>query len=213
MKLVDYTIENFIKETASSSPAPGGGSVSALAGSISSALANMVVELTVNKKAFASLDESIKLKISSLTDELAKAQADFLNLVDEDTLAFNGFMKALAMPKQTEDEKKLRNKAMQEATVKALNVPAKTARLCLQVLKLLEVLITHGNKNAVSDVGVSALMARSGAMGALLNVRINLLGLEDEALKAQMLNECNQIESEVSSIEKSLLQLVMQKLN
>lgn len=212
MNLVDMSVTDFTLETASSSPAPGGGSVSALVGSLASSLGQMVLELTVGKKAFLNLPEMRQQRLCEIQTELAQLRLELLKCVDEDTKAFNGFMAALSLPKGTDEEKELRYKAMQEATVKAIDVPYKTACLCCQVLQFLLDIVDDGNKNAISDLGVAALMARSAGLGALFNVRINLLGLDNLQEKQKHVDECDELEQQITKQELAVLNCVREKL-
>lgn len=212
MELVKMTVTDFVAETASDSPAPGGGSVSALAGSLASALGQMVIRLTTGKKAFAALDEKTQNEFKSKLPELEKAQKRLVELIDEDTQAFNAFMEALKLPKETEDEKAKRNKAMSDATVVAMQIPLETAHTCLNVLKLLPIIAIHGNKNAASDIGVAALNARSGLEGAILNVKINLGGIDDAPLCDKTRTECNKMLEEGENLKTEILKTIYSKI-
>ena len=212
MKLVSKTVTDFVAETASSSPAPGGGSISALAGTLSAALAQMVIRLTEGKKAFLALPENIQTEITGALSILETKHRELLALIDEDTEAFNSFMAALALPKATDEEKAKRTKAMQDAAILSLNVPLKTAHSCCDVLKHLKVLALHGNKNAISDIGVAALMGDAGLNGAVFNVKINLLGLDDEAEKTAKRKECDELVKTSLQLKNEVLEIVNSKI-
>ena len=213
MKLVSQTVTEFAAETASSSPAPGGGSISALAGTLSAALGQMVLRLTEGKKAFLALPENIQVEIKNALSVLETKHRELLSLIDEDTEAFNSFMAALALPKTTDEEKAKRAQAMKEATILSLNVPFKTAQSCCEVLEQLKVLALHGNKNAISDVGVAALMGEAGLNGAIFNVKINLLGLDDETEKTTKRNECDALVKKAAQLKNEVLQIVQEKIS
>ncbi len=212
MKLVDMTVKGFVAETASSSPAPGGGSVSALAGSLAAALGQMVIRLTSGKKAFAKLDEAVQKDFLAQLEKLEKAHARLEELIDEDTEAFNDFMDALKLPKETDEEKAIRAKAMSDATVTAMQVPLETAKVCLSVLEFLPIVAKHGNKNAASDVGVAALNARSGLEGAILNVKINLGGIDDAPLCEKTRAGCDKMLADGDKLKNEILEVIYNKI-
>lgn len=212
MKLVDMLVSGFVEETASSSAAPGGGSVSALMATLSSSLAQMVIRLTKGKKSFLELDEVIKDKINNSLDLLETQQKELLSLIDEDTNAFNDYMEALKLPKETEDDKKKRKKAMSDALIVAMEVPLKTAKTSLRILEILPLIAQYGNKNAASDIGVATLAARSGLEGAILNVKINLGGIEDSNIVNQKRKECNDMLSKAEIIKNDVLKEVYKKI-
>jgi len=210
--LIEKSVKDFVEAVASKAPAPGGGSVAALTGSLGSALTAMVGNLTLGRKAYNALDED---KQKELDENFKKANelVERLNqLVDEDTESFNGVMAAFKMPKDTEEQKAERSKAIQEATKEALEVPLDTAKRCLDVLKLQKVFAEYGNPNAITDVGVGALLGYSGLEGALFNVRINLAGLKDEGYVEKINKECEEILNEGNSIKEEVLKIVYSKL-
>jgi formiminotetrahydrofolate cyclodeaminase len=174
-KLVKLNIKMFLDELASSSPAPGGGSVAALSGALGAALSSMVCHLTIGKEGYEAVQDEIK-ELVEKSEELRKELTD---LIDRDTEAFNEVMKALKMPKETEDQKEHRRQAMQTALKHAAEVPLDTARKCTKVLDVARIVAEKGNKNSISDVAVSALMAQTGVQAAMLNVRINLCSIKD----------------------------------
>lgn len=212
MKLVEMTVTDFVAETASDSPAPGGGSVSALAGAISAALGQMVIRLTTGKKTFKALDVQIQKEFEEQLPKLEQAQKRLNQLIDEDTQAFNAFMEALKLPKETEEEKAKRSKAMSDATVVAMQIPLETANTCLAILRILPIIAAYGNKNAASDAGVAALNARSGLEGAILNVKINLGGIDDKPLCEKTRTECNKMLEEGNSLQAEILKTVYSKI-
>lgn len=169
------TLIAFLDELASSSPAPGGGSVAALAGALGAALTAMVCNLTIGKKKYAAVEGEMK-KILAQAEEM---RGLFTALIDEDTQAFNKVMEALGLPKETEPQKALRAAAIREATKEATNVPLEVMKHCIDALALTQQVAASGNVNSVSDAGVSAYMLHAAVEAAALNVRINLNNLND----------------------------------
>jgi glutamate formiminotransferase/formiminotetrahydrofolate cyclodeaminase len=177
--LVSMAVDRFVDEVSSDSPAPGGGSVAALAGSLAAGLSAMVANLTVGKKQYAPAWKDL----SALAERAQQVKAALVRSIDEDTDAFNGVMAATRLPKATPDEQAARAKAIEEGYQQAARVPLATARLCLQAIELAEEAARKGNVNSASDAGVAALMGRAGVEGAALNVLINLGSVNDEAFK------------------------------
>ncbi len=189
--LVSLTVERFVDEVSSNSPAPGGGSVAALAGSLGAALAAMVANLTVGKAGYESAWKS-----SSVLAERAQAlKASLLRAVDDDTKAFDDVLTAMRLPKGTDAEKSTRSAAIAAAYEKATSVPLATARLCLEAIVLAEEAARTGNRNSASDAGVGALLAKAGLESAILNVRINLPSVREGAFKAATVAEIAELQS------------------
>ena len=207
-RLIDLTTKGFAEETASESPAPGGGSISAYMGALGAALGTMVANLSSHK---AGWDEQWE-HFSNYAEEGQALMAELLHLVDEDTEAFNRIMAVFAMPKTTNEEKAARSAALQEATLYATEVPLRTMKAAAKVFPLVKAMAEEGNPNSVSDAGVGALAARSAVLGARLNVRINAAGLKDRA-KADMLTaEADRIAEEAMKAEQEVLTIVEQKI-
>jgi glutamate formiminotransferase/formiminotetrahydrofolate cyclodeaminase len=177
--LVSMPVDRFVDEVSSDSPAPGGGSVAALAGSLGAALAAMVANLTVGKKGY----ESAWADLSALAERAQEVKAALVRAIDEDTEAFNGVMAAMRLPKGTPEEQAARARAIDEGYQQAARVPLGTARLCLQAIELAGEAARKGNVNSASDAGVAAQVGRAGVEGAALNVLINLGSIKDEAFK------------------------------
>jgi len=169
------TITTFLDELASPSPAPGGGSVAALAGALGTALTAMVCHLTIGKKKYAVVEEEMK-KILGQAESL---RSQFTALIDTDTAAFQKVMEAFGLPKETEPQKALRAAAIREATKEATLVPLEVMKHCIDALALAQQVASSGNTNAISDAGVSALMLHVACSAAGLNVRVNLKSLDD----------------------------------
>lgn len=211
--LIQKSLKDYIYDTSTGKPTPGGGSVAALAGSLGSALTQMVGNLTFDKKSFDKLDVEVKRVLQENFEKL-KDKMDILSeIIDEDSKAFDGVMQALKMPKGTEDEIQARNRAIQVGYKKALEVPLKCARECLDVLKLQLIFANHGNINAITDVGVGVLLAHSGLEGALFNVRINLLSIKDEDYKSSIVDEMNRIFKEGNGLKDDILKIVYERLS
>lgn len=207
-RLIDMTCKGFAEETASESPAPGGGSISAYMGALGAALGTMVANLSSHK---AGWDD----RWEEFSDWAERGQAvmqELLHLVDEDTAAFNRIMAVFAMPKTTDEEKAARSAALQAATLYATEVPLRTMRAALGVFPIVQAMAAEGNPNSVSDAGVGALAARSAVLGARLNVRINAAGLKDRTKAEALVSEADAIAAEAETLEKVVLSLVEQKI-
>ena len=207
-ELASMKVANFLSELASNSPAPGGGSVAALSGSLGAALSSMVCNLTVGKEKYADVQDSIK-KALKQSEKLRKRLEE---LIDEDTNAFNDVIKAFKMPKETEDQKKKRSKALQKGYKTAAKVPLDTARTCEEILDVAKVVAEKGNTNSVTDAAVSALMAQSGVNGAILNVKINLGSIKDEAFVKKLSSELENLEKTTKIKTDEVLKIVKGKM-
>ncbi|MBE6927129.1 MAG: cyclodeaminase/cyclohydrolase family protein [Ruminococcaceae bacterium] len=204
MGLIHLTLKEFIAVTASDAPAPGGGSVSALAGALSAALAEMVANLTVGKEKYAASQDTMATllpQVRALTDA-------FVLAVDADSRAFDGYMAALAMPKATDEEKAARSKAMQNGLKEAARVPLRVAELAVSLFPHLQAVLTLGNKNAVTDAMVGTMLARTCALGAIYNVRVNLSSIKDEVFVAELSSACERLQADAIALEQALLQKV-----
>lgn len=201
MELRKLTVEGFINETSSSSPAPGGGSIAALNAASSAALITMVANLTLGKEKYAAVEGDMK-------EVAAKAGAlkdDFLALIDEDSNAFNKIMAAFKLPKDTDEAKKARSAAIQDATKGAALVPFKVGQKANELFALAEEVITKGNQNAITDGAVAAMNARAAVRGAFLNVKINLGSIKDGLFVEDLQKKMAEIENEVDAREQALL--------
>ena len=212
MKLIDMPITKFSEVLASNEPAPGGGSVAALAGMLGADLSMMVVNLSVGKKSYESLDENIKMQFMRDFEAIQLIKQELYTLVDEDTNAFSLFMDAMKLPKETDEEKAVRNQAIQKASVYALEIPLKTAEKCLGVLRNQKLIGEFGNKNAVSDIGVGALLSLTGLEGAALNVNINLPGIEDENIKKDAAAKIEAMLAEGRTLKQTIMEIVNKRI-
>jgi formiminotetrahydrofolate cyclodeaminase len=208
MKLVDLNVTSFIQEVDSKSPAPGGGSVSALMSSMGVALARMVGHLTVDKKKFLALDTNIQYEFKDIISSFIVIKDALIDLIDRDTEAFNVIMKAYQMPKVTEDDVRLRNEKIQEGTVQAIMVPLKVATLSLSAMHQFELILRYQNQNTLSDLGVAVLALSSGGLGACLNILINLPGLTDDIAKKQYQLQVEELIEDIQVLRDDLLKKV-----
>lgn len=200
-KLVDMDLTSFVHETASESPAPGGGSISAYMGSMGAALGTMVANLSSHKRGWDERWEEF-----SQWAEKGKYYHDrLLGMVDRDTEAFNKIMEAFKMPKNTEEDKKLRQQTIQAATKNAIEVPFEVMKLCYESMEVMKGMAETGNPNSVSDAGVGALAAVAGVRGAYLNVQINVDGLDDKSFVEKVLKEGKEIVDKSMALEKEIL--------
>lgn len=207
-RLVDMNLVQFAEETASESPAPGGGSIAAYMGAMGAALSAMVANLSSHK---AGWDERWA-EFSAWAESGHNLMQELLHLVDEDTAAFNKIMDCFAMPKVTQVEKEARSVALQAATLYATQVPLRTMEASLRVFEVARAMAQDGNPNSVSDAGVGALAARSAVLGAQLNVRINASGLKDKELAGQLMAKADDIARQAQCFEDEILDIVNLKI-
>jgi len=203
-KMIRLSLSDFADETASESPAPGGGSVAAYMGVLGASLAGMVANLSAHKKGWDDRWE----EFSDWAEQAEESKKALLQLVDADTKAFQSVMLARSLPRSTAEEKALRKKAIDEATAKAIAVPFQVMKLALGSMPIIKTMALQGNPNSVSDAGVAALCARSAVLGAGLNVRINAAGFETDEKISALLTEAKKIESEAVLREVEILQMV-----
>jgi len=170
------TLEEFSKETASSQPVPGGGSIAAYSGALAAALSEMVANLTVGKKNYKDVEEEMKL----IVDKAEMIRTNMLDNIEKDCEAFDKVMVGFKLPKTSEEEKEYRKKTIQKGLIIAAEVPLEIAKEAFEIMPLAEIVVEKGNKNAVTDGLVSAMLARTAVLSALLNVKINLNSIKDE---------------------------------
>jgi len=207
--LIDMTCRDFADETASESPAPGGGSISAYLGALGASLGTMVANLSSHK---AGWDD----RWQEFSDWAVKGQQikeELLTLVDEDTASFNKVMDAFALPKTTDEEKAARSAAIQQATKYATEVPLRTMQRSYDAFEIIKAMAADGNPNSVSDAGVGALCARSAVMGAFLNLKINAAGIKDRDYAETMIAQGAEIERQAIQAESEILAIVNEKIN
>jgi glutamate formiminotransferase/formiminotetrahydrofolate cyclodeaminase len=207
-QLISTTLSDFADETASESAAPGGGSIAAYVGALGISLGTMVANLSSHKPGW---DERWK-EFSDWADKGQYYKNELLKLVDADTKAFNQIMSAFGLSKSTEEEKKVRAQAIQEATKYAIEVPFKVMNLAYESMAVMKAMAEVGNPNSVSDAGVGALCARSAVMGAFMNVRINASSYSDKNFVADVIAKGKEIESKTIELEKEILKIVNEKI-
>lgn len=207
--LIDMTCREFADETASESPAPGGGSISAYLGALGAALATMVANLSSHK---AGWDDRWQ-EFSEWAVRGQQIKDDLLQLVDEDTNSFNRVMDAFGLPKTTDDEKAARSAAIQDATKYATEIPFRTMQRSFDAFEIIKAMASDGNPNSVSDAGVGALCARSAVMGAYLNVKINAAGLKDRSYADEILAKGGEIERRAIELETEIMSIVNAKIS
>lgn len=201
MELKDLTVTGFCDITASDAPAPGGGSVSALAGTLAAALGEMVARLTVGKEKYA----QVQPEMERLLEELPPVRQRLLEAIDRDSRAFDRYMAALTLPKGTPEEKEARKNAMQEGLKEVAQVPLEVARAAVSLFPALELVVTRGNSNAVTDGMVGTMLARSAVLGALFNVRVNLGSIHDAAFVEALDRETRTLQEQALRWERQIL--------
>lgn len=201
MILTDLTVKGFLAETAGQEPVPGGGSISALNGSIAAALAEMVANLTIGKKKYV----EVEAEMQTIATEAAAIQKELVLDIDRDSDAYNKVFAAFKLPKETEEEKAVRSAQIQEMTKYAASVPMEVARRVHSLLPLIEAVVAKGNQNAITDGCVAMVCARTAIIGALLNVRINLTSIKDEDFVKTHTEEANAIEADAIRREAEIL--------
>ncbi len=206
--LASMSVKGFLSELASSSPAPGGGSVAALAGSLGAALSSMVCNLTVGKEKYDSVQDEIK----NVLKQSEKLRMKLTKLIDRDTEAFKDVIKAFKMPKETEKQKEARSKAIQEGYKTAALIPLETAETCEKILDLAKTVAEKGNQNSITDAAVSALMAQAGVESAILNVKINLGSIKDENFVKKINSELNKLERNCRVKTEEIVDIVKKHL-
>ncbi len=207
-KLVDMNLRGFADETASESPAPGGGSISAYVGALGVSLGTMVANLSSHKRGWDDRWEEF-------SDWAEKGQAikdELLFLVDEDTRAFNRIMEAFGLPKGSDEEKKARLKAIQDASRYAMEIPFRVMKKAFESMEVMKAMALTGNPNSVSDAGVGALCARTAVRGAFMNVRINAGGIDDKEFANKLIEDGLAIEKQAEIVEKEIVEIVDRKI-
>ncbi len=208
-KLIDMTVEGFANETASESPAPGGGSIAAYVDALGVSLGTMVANLSAHKRGWDDRWE----EFSEVAARGQKFKDELLRLVDEDTHAFNKIMDAFGLPKKTEEEKESRIKAIQEASKYAMEVPFKVMQTAYESVNVMRAMAENGNPNSVSDAGVGALCALTAVEGAYLNVKINAAGIRDGAFTSSLLKKAEEVLDKTRQCREAIMEVVEQKIS
>ncbi len=198
----DISVNEFVKLTSSSDPAPGGGGVSSLCGSLAMALSQMVANVTLRNKKF----DNVKDDMEEILDNGESIKQNLLSLIDADANAFSGFMEALKLPKNTDEEIARRVDAMQIALKGAAKVPMEIAEEAYKIMNLAEIAIEKGSPSIVTDGIISAILCRSAVISAILNVRINLNSIKDEEYVKKLGNRCDELEKNVKARELKILE-------
>jgi methenyltetrahydrofolate cyclohydrolase len=201
MPLVDLNLKDFLAKTASNSPVPGGGSIAALSAAIAASLSEMVAHLTIGKKGYEVLEEEMQ----DIAKDAFQYRERLMKYIDKDSNSYNDVIAAFRLPKSTEQEQNNRNGAIQEALKKAALVPLDVARDAFKVIELAGKVIKQGNKNAVTDAAVAVMMARTAALSALYNVKINLASIKDTNFVEEIREEIKHMESEIVNREREFL--------
>jgi formiminotetrahydrofolate cyclodeaminase len=199
--LKDLPITEFLVQTASAEPLPGGGCTAALSAALAASLTEMVANLTIGRKEFQAVEEDMQEIAQAAADLRTKLQDD----IDNDAQAYQAVLAAFQLPKNTDDQKKKRSSAIQAAFKTAATVPLGVARDAINIMDLAARAITNGNPNAVTDGAVAVLAARTAALAAIYNVKINLTAIKDTAFVADLTREIEDIEHQVIEKEKEIL--------
>lgn len=213
MTFNEMTIQSFIEDVDSKKPAPGGGSVSALAAQTGVALIRMVGHLTRGKKRYKKLDENVRERFDAVFEDFASYREEFAKLMDADTEAFNKIMAAFKWPKETQEQRETRKKKIAEASEEAIEVPMRIAKLAYRALDHADIIMEYGNKHAISDVGVGASMLFCAVESALLNVKINLPGLDDETSVFHYKKEADDLLLLARDKKEAMLKYINQSLD
>jgi len=203
--LADKSVKEFLQETASDAPVPGGGSIAAMSGATAAALTAMVANLTIGKKKYVEVEEQMKV----IQERVNGSRNQLIELIDKDAESFNGVMACFKMPKETDEEKESRKEAIQQATKEAARVPMSIAEKVMELMIDIETVVQKGNNNAVTDGAVAAMMARTAILAALYNVKINLGSIKDEDFVHEMARKASNLEEQAQIQEKQILQQVI----
>ncbi len=204
MEYKNITIEEFINVTAGKDPVPGGGSVSALAGTLAAALGKMVTGLTIGRKKYADVQPDME----ALAPEFDNAISMLLQAIADDAAAYDTVFNAYKLPKETDEEKAVRKAAIQEALTHAARVPLSVAERCVSIMPYIKEVAEKGNQNAITDSCVAMMCARTGALGAILNCRINLSSITDADVACELASRCDHLQQKANEMEQSLLNSV-----
>ncbi|MCF8304242.1 MAG: cyclodeaminase/cyclohydrolase family protein, partial [Bacteroidales bacterium] len=207
-KLIDMNLREFSNETASESPAPGGGSISAYVGALGVSLGTMVANLSSHKRGWDDYWE----KYSDWAEKGQQYKDELLFLVDEDTRAFNNIMNAFRLPKKTKEEKKARQEAVENASKYAMEIPFRVMKAAYGSMEVMKAMAGEGNPNSVSDAGVGALCATTAVRGAYMNVRINASGIEDKDFVNDLIEQGKEIQQKAIDFEKEIVAIVDKKI-
>ena len=208
MKLVELDVLKFLDVVDSNSPAPGGGSVSALASSLGTSLARMVAHLSFGKKKYEALPDDVKAKFVANFDELLKIKNELNDLIDRDSEAYNTVMAAYKLPKETDEEKAARNTEIQKSLKYAIQTPYDIVVLSGKAISLLGEILANGNQNAITDIGVGTMLLMVGLEGGILNVKVNLSSIKDTAYVEKINKEISEIKAVAEKEKERIMGIV-----
>ena len=208
MKLVELDVLKFLDVVDSNSPAPGGGSVSALASSLGASLARMVAHLSFGKKNYEALADDVKAKFVANFDELLKIKNELNDLIDRDSEAYNTVMAAYKLPKETDEEKVARSVEIQKSLKYAIQTPYDIVVLSGKAISLLGEILANGNQNAITDIGVGTMLLMVGLEGGILNVKVNLTSIEDAAYVEKITKEIYEIKAVAEKEKERIMSIV-----
>ena len=204
MNLQDLSIKDFLAKTAGSDPVPGGGSIAALCGTLAAALAEMVTGLTIGRKKYA----DVQAEMEAIAPRMAEARAKFLDYIDKDAQAYDAVFAAFKMPKDTDEQRETRADAIKPTSLYAATVPLAVANLAVEIMPDIAEIAEKGNKNAITDASVAMMTARTAALGAILNVRINIAGLSNTTDANVLAEQCDVLQALAIERESALLSSV-----
>lgn len=208
MKLVELDVLKFLDVVDSNSPAPGGGSVSALASSLGASLARMVAHLSFGKKKYEALSDDVKAKFVANFDELLKIKNELNDLIDRDSEAYNTVMAAYKLPKETDEEKATRSSEIQKSLKYAIQTPYDIVVLSGKAISLLGEILANGNQNAITDIGVGTMLLMVGLEGGILNVKVNLSSIKDTAYVEKINKEISEIKAVAEKEKERIMGIV-----
>jgi glutamate formiminotransferase/formiminotetrahydrofolate cyclodeaminase len=206
--LVELKLNDFVDEVSRESPAPGGGSIAALAGALGASLSSMVSNLTANKRG----SEDVDVALNKASEDCQEIKNALVKAIDEDTNAFNAYMNARRLPNKTAEEKKTREEAMQAGLKQAVMVPLNTAKQSYHAIEIAEIVAKNGNPNSITDVGVGAQSAYTGVLGGIYNVLINLIDIKDKKFIDEMKTDCAELKNKAQKKLSDVLGFVESKL-
>jgi glutamate formiminotransferase/formiminotetrahydrofolate cyclodeaminase len=201
-------VNGFVDEVSRDSPAPGGGSIAALAGALGAALASMVSNLSIGKRGSEEVEDDLK----SVADRVQEIKEFLVKAIDDDTNAFNSYMEARRLPEKSEEEKKFKNKALQNGLKEAVKVPLYTSKHSAEVIDLAAIAVEKGNINSVTDAGVGAHIAYTGVKGGIFNVLINLKEIDDKKFVEEMIHTCHSLDESAQKNVDRVMKSVHEKI-
>lgn len=207
--LIDNSLKEYLMKVASGTPTPGGGSVAAVSAGLGIALSSMVYNLTIGRKFYDEYDDTIKDEINEGLSICKRLLNEYIKLIDEDTFAYEAVIKAIKMPKDTDENKKIRSEALQKAYINAMNVPLKLARLCGEAFTPTMLIAQYGNPNAVSDAAVGAILLYAAIESAVLNVKVNIPYIKDTSVTEEAKRECDEITKKYKDVRDEIVNGVL----